>query len=183
MLQKELDLAVHSLKDLPTRLPEGLVVGAILEREVPNDALVVNAKHSGCTLATLPQGSVIGTSSLRRRSQLARAYPHLAFKGKDSSSNMKGGLVKLLLTSYFFVADVRGNLNTRLRKLDDGEYDGIILAVAGLKRLGMGQRIQVLSAVPSLSSFHYLLIAFICFTRRSLLIHNRCMLWARVPLL
>ncbi len=95
MLQKELDLAVHSLKDLPTRLPEGLVVGAILEREVPNDALVVNAKHSGCTLATLPQGSVIGTSSLRRRSQLARAYPHLAFKGKDSSSNMKYG-VKLL---------------------------------------------------------------------------------------
>ncbi len=107
MLHGHVDIAVHSLKDLPTRLPEGLVVGAILEvyliflhltirspfftahdtrhdtrqRETPNDAVVVNPKHVGSTLATLPSGAVVGTSSLRRRSQLTRAYPHLVFKG------------------------------------------------------------------------------------------------------
>lgn len=127
MLHGHIDIAVHSLKDLPTRLPEGLMVGAILERETPNDAVVVNPKHVGSTLATLPSGAVVGTSSLRRRSQLTRAYPHLVFK------------------------DVRGNLNTRLRKLDSGEYDALILAYAGLKRLGWGERIaEVLTPEQSL---------------------------------
>jgi len=118
MLNRETDFAVHSLKDLPTNLPEGLILGAITEREDPADALVVHAKNQEFDLASLPEGSVIGTSSLRRLAQLRYHYPHLAFK------------------------DIRGNLNTRLAKLDEGEYDGIILAVAGLQRLGMGDRIH-----------------------------------------
>jgi hydroxymethylbilane synthase len=128
MLHGELDLAVHSLKDLPTTLPEGLMIGAILKREIAADALVVNEKNLQFKgLAELPPGSVIGSSSLRRKSQLLRRYPHLVFK------------------------DVRGNLNTRLRKLDEGEYDGLILAVAGLQRLGVGHRIhQVLGPDESL---------------------------------
>ncbi len=118
MLNRETDFAVHSLKDLPTNLPEGLILGAITEREDPADALVVHAKNQEFELASLPEGSVIGTSSLRRLAQLRYHYPHLAFK------------------------DIRGNLNTRLAKLDEGGYDGIILAVAGLQRLGMGDRIH-----------------------------------------
>ncbi|KAI9477997.1 MAG: porphobilinogen deaminase [Benjaminiella poitrasii] len=123
------DFVVHSLKDLPTVLPDGMHLGAITERENPNDALVLNAKHKGKTLSTLPPGSVIGTSSLRRVAQLKRRYPHLSF------------------------TDVRGNLNTRLAKLDDeeGPYSGIILAVAGLVRIGQGDRIsEILSASDSL---------------------------------
>ncbi|KAI8646043.1 hydroxymethylbilane synthase [Parasitella parasitica] len=123
------DLVVHSLKDLPTVLPEGMLLGAIMEREDPNDALVLNERNKGHTLSTLPAGSVIGTSSLRRVAQLKRRYPHLTF------------------------TDVRGNLNTRLAKLDDvdGPYSGIILAVAGLSRLGKEDRIsKVLSASDSL---------------------------------
>jgi len=127
MLQQETDLAVHSLKDLPTNLPEGLVLGAVTERVNPADALVVHARHQDKQIDTLPAGAVVGTSSLRRLAQLRHHYPHLAFK------------------------DVRGNLNTRLQKLDAGEYDAIILAVAGLQRLGMGDRIhQVLPAEVSL---------------------------------
>jgi len=127
MLERHIDMAVHSLKDLPTHLPEGLVIGAVLEREVPNDAVVMNPKHTNTTLAALPPGAVVGTSSLRRRSQLSRAYPHLTFR------------------------DVRGNLSTRLRKLDSGEYDALILAYAGLTRLGLDNRIaQVLSFEQSL---------------------------------
>lgn len=127
MLNGEVDFAVHSLKDLPTRLPAGLMLGCITEREDPADALVVHAKHQDKTLATLPEGAVIGTSSLRRLAQLRHHYPHFTFK------------------------DIRGNLNTRLRKLDDGEYDAIILAVAGLQRLGMGDRVhEVLPASVSL---------------------------------
>ncbi|MBF2035399.1 MAG: hydroxymethylbilane synthase [Leptolyngbyaceae cyanobacterium T60_A2020_046] len=127
MLNGEVDFAVHSLKDLPTRLPAGLMLGCITEREDPADALVVHAKHQDKTLATLPKGAVIGTSSLRRLAQLRHHYPHFTFK------------------------DIRGNLNTRLRKLDDGEYDAIILAVAGLQRLGMGDRVhEVLPASVSL---------------------------------
>jgi len=118
MLQGEIDFAVHSLKDLPTRLPEGLVLGCVTEREDPADALVVHANHQDKQIDTLPEGAVIGTSSLRRLAQLRHHYPHLTFK------------------------DIRGNLNTRLGKLDAGEYDGIILAVAGLQRLGMGDRIH-----------------------------------------
>lgn len=126
MLNGDTDFAVHSLKDLPTRLPEGLILGCITEREDPADALVVHAKHQDQQLETLPAGSVIGTSSLRRLAQLRYHYPHLAFK------------------------DIRGNLNTRLQKLDTGEYDAIILAVAGLHRLGMADRVHQVIA-PEIS--------------------------------
>jgi hydroxymethylbilane synthase len=127
MLEGQIDFAVHSLKDLPTRLPEGLILGCVTEREDPADALVVHAQHQDKQLETLPEGAVIGTSSLRRLAQLRHHYPHLSFK------------------------DIRGNLNTRLQKLDAGEYDGIILAVAGLRRLDMADRIhQILSSEVSL---------------------------------
>ena len=127
MLQQQIDFAVHSLKDLPTRLPEGLILGVVTERENPADALVVHERHRDKQIDTLPAGAVIGTSSLRRLAQLRHHFPHLTFK------------------------DVRGNLNTRLQKLDAGEYDAIILAVAGLQRLGMGDRVhQVLPAEISL---------------------------------
>ena len=128
MLEESIDLAVHSLKDLPTKLPDGLVLGCVTERVNPADALVVNAKHQDKQLDTLPEGAIIGTSSLRRLAQLRHYYPHLTFK------------------------DVRGNVNTRLGKLDAGEYDGIILAVAGLQRLGMGDRIH--QVIPSDISLH-----------------------------
>lgn len=128
MIHNEIDLAVHSLKDLPTRLPEGLVLGAVTERENPADALVVHSKHQDKQIDTLPEGAVIGTSSLRRLAQLRYHFPHLAFK------------------------DVRGNLNTRLAKLDAGEYDALILAAAGLKRLDMSDRIHQI--LPSDISLH-----------------------------
>jgi len=128
MLHNHTDLAVHSLKDLPTNLPEGLVLGCVTEREDPADALVVHSKHQDKQLDTLPPGTVIGTSSLRRLAQLRHHYPHLEFK------------------------DVRGNLNTRLAKLDAGEYDALILAVAGLQRLGMADRIH--QAIPADISLH-----------------------------
>ncbi|RCJ21993.1 hydroxymethylbilane synthase [Nostoc minutum NIES-26] len=127
MLNHEIDFAVHSLKDLPTNLPEGLALAAITERENPADALVVHEKHKDKQIDTLPAGAVIGTSSLRRLAQLRHQFPHFTFK------------------------DVRGNLNTRLAKLDAGEYDALILAAAGLERLGMSDRIhQVLSQEVSL---------------------------------
>jgi hydroxymethylbilane synthase len=118
MLNNTTDFAVHSLKDLPTNLPEGLMLGCVSTRVDPADALVVNEKHQDKQLKTFPPGSVIGTSSLRRLAQLRHHFPHLEFK------------------------DIRGNVNTRLAKLDAGEYDGIILAVAGLQRLDMGDRIH-----------------------------------------
>jgi hydroxymethylbilane synthase len=127
MLDRSIDLAVHSLKDLPTHLPEGLMLGAVTEREDPADALVVHEKFKEHQLETLPEGAVVGTSSLRRLAQLRHHYPHLTFK------------------------DIRGNLNTRLQKLDSGEFDAIILAVAGLQRLGMGDRVhQIIDAEISL---------------------------------
>jgi hydroxymethylbilane synthase len=127
MLENRTDFAVHSLKDLPTNLPEGLMLGCVTEREDPADALVVSAKNKDKKLETLPEGAVVGTSSLRRLAQLRHSYPHLSFK------------------------DVRGNVNTRLAKLDSGEYDAIILAAAGLQRLGMSDRIhQVISSDISL---------------------------------
>jgi len=127
MIEGQIDLAVHSLKDLPTNLPEGLILGCVTQRVDPADALVVNEKHKDKQLDTLPEGAVIGTSSLRRLAQLRHHFPHLTFK------------------------DVRGNVNTRLAKLDAGEYDGIILAVAGLIRLDMSDRIhQVISSDVSL---------------------------------
>jgi hydroxymethylbilane synthase len=118
MLVDRADIAVHSLKDLPTQLPEGLVLGCVTEREDPADALVVREQHRDHTLETLPEGSVLGTSSLRRLAQLRHHFPHLTFKA------------------------VRGNVITRLEKLDAGEFDGLILAAAGLGRLGLGSRIH-----------------------------------------
>ena len=109
------DLAVHSLKDVPMHLPEGFALGAILARADPRDALVSNRFDS---LAALPRGARVGTSSLRRESQLRVHYPHLQ------------------------IHSLRGNVQTRLRKLDDGEYDAIILAAAGLQRLGLEARIR-----------------------------------------
>ena len=126
MLLDRADIAVHSLKDLPTNLPEGLMLGCVTEREDPADALVVHAKHQDKSLATLPEGSVVGTSSLRRLAQLRHHYPQLVFK------------------------DVRGNVITRLEKLDAGDYDCLILAAAGLGRLGLGDRIHELID-PSIS--------------------------------
>jgi len=128
MLHGDIDFAVHSLKDLPTRLPEGLMLGCVTERENPADALVVHANHQDKQLDTLPEGAVIGTSSLRRLAQLRHHFPHLSFK------------------------DVRGNLNTRLAKLDAGEYDALILAAAGLQRLDMADRIHQI--IPAEISLH-----------------------------
>ncbi len=128
MLENQVDFAVHSLKDLPTNLPDGLMLGCVTERVNPADALVVNEKHQDKQLDTLPEGAVIGTSSLRRLAQLRHHYPHLTFK------------------------DVRGNVNTRLSKLDSGEYDAIILAVAGLQRLDMSDRIH--QVIPDDISLH-----------------------------
>ena len=118
MLENSTDFAVHSLKDLPTNLPEGLMLGCVSKRVDPADALVVNEKYKDKQLETLPEGAVVGTSSLRRLAQLRHHFPHLEFK------------------------DIRGNVNTRLAKLDAGEYDAIILAVAGLQRLDMSDRIH-----------------------------------------
>jgi hydroxymethylbilane synthase len=115
LLNGSADIAVHSMKDVPMAFPEGLGLGVICEREDPTDAFVSNRFT---TLLELPAGSVVGTSSLRRECQLREARPDLQ--------------VKFL----------RGNVNTRLRKLDEGEYDAIILASAGLIRLGMGARIR-----------------------------------------
>lgn len=113
------DFVVHSLKDLPTTLPTGMAIGAVLKREDPRDALVLQKDLKNFSLATLPKDSVIGTSSLRRTAQLAKKYPHLK------------------------VEDIRGNLNTRLRKLDDlGKFSAIILASAGLQRMGWDDRIS-----------------------------------------
>ncbi len=117
MAEGRADLAVHSLKDVPMDLPAGFSLAAILEREDPRDAFVSNDYAS---LAELPDGSVVGTSSLRRQSLIAARYPRLVIK------------------------PLRGNLDTRLGKLDRGEYAAIILAAAGLKRLGLPQRIRAL---------------------------------------
>ncbi|MDQ6629971.1 MAG: hydroxymethylbilane synthase [Pseudomonadota bacterium] len=108
-------IAVHSLKDMPMDLPEGFVLAAVLEREDARDVLVSNRYP---TLADLPQGATVGTSSLRRIVQLRAARPDL------------------------HVEPLRGNLDTRLRKLDEGRYDAIVLAAAGLVRLGLGARIR-----------------------------------------
>lgn len=114
LLNHQADIAVHSMKDVPVEMPEGLVLSTVIERDDPHDAFVSNQYQS---LDELPQGAVLGTSSLRRQSQLLARYPHIT--------------VKFL----------RGNVNSRLAKLDAGEYDAIILAGVGLKRLGMSERI------------------------------------------
>ena len=111
------DIAVHSLKDVPMHLPQGFMLACIGEREDARDAFVSNLYAD---LAALPAGSVVGTSSLRRESQLRARFPHLK------------------------IEPLRGNVQTRLRKLDEGKYAAIILAAAGLKRLGLGTRIRAL---------------------------------------
>ncbi len=115
MLAGDADIAVHSMKDVPVEFPEGLELALIMQREDPRDAFVSNRYQQ---LADLPAGAVLGTSSLRRQTQISEKYPQLEIKW------------------------LRGNVNTRLRKLDDGEYDAIILAAAGLKRLGFQDRIR-----------------------------------------
>lgn len=109
------DLAVHSLKDVPMELPEGFALACVMEREDPRDAFV-SPKYAN--LSALPQGAVVGTSSLRRVALLRAARPDLK------------------------IEPLRGNLDTRLRRLDEGQYDAIVLAAAGLKRLGLENRIR-----------------------------------------
>ena len=114
LLSGDADIAVHSMKDVPVELPDGLHLSVICPREDPRDAFVANNYAS---FETLPKGARLGTSSLRRQCQLAAQRPDLN------------------------IIDLRGNVNTRLQKLDNGDYDAIILAAAGLKRLGMDNRI------------------------------------------
>ena len=125
LLTGDAHIAVHSMKDMPAEFPEGLVLPAIMEREDPRDAFVSN-KYSN--ISDLPKGAVVGTSSLRRQSQL-------------------------LANSEYEIKLLRGNVNTRLRKLDDGEYDAIVLACAGLIRLEFNDRItdqfEVDQMIPS----------------------------------
>jgi hydroxymethylbilane synthase len=118
LLRNKVDCCVHSLKDLPTELPDGLVIGAVLEREDPRDVLVVNPVTEAEDLASLPAGSRVGTSSLRRRAQLLALRPDLE------------------------VAELRGNVPTRLKKVDTGKVHAAILAAAGLIRLEARQRIK-----------------------------------------
>lgn len=119
MIEGRAQLAVHSMKDVPMALPDDFALAAILQREDPRDAFVSNT-HA--TLETLPPGARVGTSSLRRQAQLRARLPHLD------------------------IDTLRGNVNTRLRKLDEGQYDAILLAAAGLKRLGLEQRVRALLA-------------------------------------
>lgn len=124
LLDGRADLAVHSMKDVPMHFPQGLELGVICKRHNPFDAFVSNQYQC---LADLPKGAVVGTSSLRRQSQLLQLRPDLV------------------------VNSLRGNVNTRLRKLDEGEYDAIILAASGLQRLGMDERIaEIISSEQSL---------------------------------
>ncbi|XP_075696188.1 porphobilinogen deaminase isoform X2 [Rhinoderma darwinii] len=117
--RNEVDLVVHSLKDLPTTLPPGFTIGAVCKRESPYDAVVFHPKNAAKRLDSLATNSIIGTSSLRRAAQLKKRYPLLEFK------------------------DIRGNLNTRLKKLDEhNDYSAIILAAAGLHRMGWEDRID-----------------------------------------
>ena len=114
LLDGRIDLAVHSMKDMPAEIPDGLCIGAVPERETPVDALIA---RKGQTLEALPRGARVGTSSLRRSSQLLRARADLE------------------------IVPLRGNLDTRLRKLDEGQMDAIVLAGAGIRRLGLEERI------------------------------------------
>ncbi|KAG6837217.1 hypothetical protein H0H93_013085 [Arthromyces matolae] len=126
--EREVDMVVHSLKDMPTTLPEGCLIGGVLKREDPVDSLIVKSGKPWKSLEDLPEGSVIGTSSVRRVAQLKRNYPKLTF------------------------LDVRLDRNTRFAKLDasDGPYAALILAKAGIVRLGMGDRITADLPPPTL---------------------------------
>jgi len=117
LVNREIDLAVHCVKDLPTTLPQGLVMASVLARGDVEDSVVMHEKHRGRRLSELPAGSVIGTSALRRAATLARLYPDLVAQ------------------------NIRGNVQTRLAKLDRGDFDAIVLAKAGLERLGLQERI------------------------------------------
>lgn len=117
LLDGRADLAVHSLKDVPTRVPEGLRIAAVSQREDPRDVLITHA-GGPATIESLPEGARVGTSSLRRRAQLGR------------------------IRSDLQVIDLRGNLNTRMARLDSGDYDAILLAAAGVIRLGWRDRIS-----------------------------------------
>ena len=123
MLNGDAEIAVHSMKDVPAQLPDGLEISAILSREDPRDAFVSNTYS---TIDDLPQGAIVGTSSLRRQCQLLNMRPDLQ------------------------IQSLRGNVNTRLQKLDNGEYDAIILAAAGLIRLGFESRIKTALAVDTM---------------------------------
>lgn len=115
LIAGEVDIAVHSMKDVPFDLPEGLILGAILQREDPSDAFV---SEEYADISDLPAGAVVGTSSIRRLTQLQKQHPKLIFEA------------------------LRGNVDTRLRKLQDGHFDAIVLASAGLIRLGLSQHIR-----------------------------------------
>jgi len=144
MAEGRADIAVHSMKDLPMNMPPGFALAAIAEREDPRDAFVSNHYKS---LDTLPAGSVVGTSSLRRESQLRARFPYLQ------------------------VQPLRGNVQTRLRKLDEGQYAAIILAAAGLKRLGLADRITtVLSPELSLPAVGQGALGIECLSERTNLI-------------
>ena len=144
MAEGRADIAVHSMKDVPMNMPSGFVLAAIAEREDPRDAFVSNQYTS---LDALPAGSVIGTSSLRRESQLRARFPYLQ------------------------VQPLRGNVQTRLRKLDEGQYAAIILAAAGLKRLGLADRITtVLSPELSLPAVGQGALGVECLSERTDLI-------------
>ena len=117
LLERRVDLAVHSMKDMPTVLPEGLTIGAVPKREDPRDALLTRSGAASDALDSLPEGATLGTSSLRREVQMRLLRPDLR------------------------IETLRGNLDTRIRKLDEGKYDAIILAAAGLRRLGWAHRI------------------------------------------
>ncbi|TDL96666.1 hydroxymethylbilane synthase [Macrococcus brunensis] len=112
LLNKEIDIAIHSLKDVPSVLPEGLTLGCIPDREDPRDAFI-SKNHT--KLKDLPEGSIVGTSSLRRGAQILNQYPHLRIEW------------------------IRGNIDTRLKKLNNDAYDAVILAAAGLKRMGWSE--------------------------------------------
>ena len=125
LFDRRIDLAVHSLKDLPTILPEGVTIAAICKREDPRDALVLGQRAGNvgdASIGSLPEKAIVGTSSPRRLAQLKHLRNDLVF------------------------ADLRGNVDTRLRKLDEGQYDVLVLACAGLRRLGLENRIS--AAIP-----------------------------------
>ncbi|XP_022310874.2 porphobilinogen deaminase-like [Crassostrea virginica] len=119
LLLNHVDIVVHSMKDCPALLPDGLVIGTVFKRDSPYDVVVMSTKNAGKTLADLPEGSVVGTSSLRRIAQVSRIHPHLKFES------------------------IRGSLNARLQKLDDTDtYAALILAEAGLSRMGWENRLS-----------------------------------------
>lgn len=126
LIDGRIDIAVHSLKDLPTIVPDRLVIAAIGEREDPRDALVLKSTQNASSISDLAEGAVVGTSSQRRLAQLRHQRPDVAVK------------------------DLRGNVDSRIRKLDEGQYDALILAAAGLRRLELASRISGLIPIEEM---------------------------------